>query len=585
MARRRLRPAAAGALLAVLTGLGGCAAIPTTGPVVAGPPVQRDAGSALRFQPAAPADGAGPESIVRGFLLASSGVEEDHAVARSYLSAGRAQRWRPGIGTVVFSNGSASVAVAQGGRPLADDEPADPAAGEVVATLSVQVEATIDGSGRYTAQPPGTRQEIDLTLRQVDGQWRIDEVPDQLVIDQAGFDLSFSPYRLYFADPTGSFLVPETRWFPERRSVATTLATELIEGPSPWLAQAVHSGFPPGVGLTPPLAVPIEDGRASVDLTDQALSARAADRAVMYAQLQATLLQAPAVTSVRITVGSGELALPGSSPPLVRDPVVDQVPVLVLDGTLVHMAGGAVAPAPQLPPLHDLGISHPAKGSAAYAALAHQRSQLLYLLPGAGPELLLTGADLTPPSIDPRNWTWSTNADCGGVVTAARPGAVAEVDAGWLAGRRIVSLRISRDGTRALVASTDADGRAFVDLAGVHRDDAGRPLALQRAGEQSLIPALTSVLSAVWTSEAGIAVLGRSAQDDRPRVYLADPLGPTVRIEATVPTAAAVVSLAAGPGERSLLLGAADGTLWKRAGAQWVEVVDVRGVRDPAFAG
>lgn len=582
------RPALLAALLAGCVVLAGCAAIPTTGPVRAGPPAERDADGGLRFQPVSPARGAPPAAVVRGFLLAASGVEDDHAFARAYLAPRPGEAWRPGAGTTVVADGSAELTLTQGGAALADDARPDPAAGPVTATMAFTVLATVDGNGRLQPAAPGTRQEVTYTLGVVDGEWRITGLPDGLLLDRAGFDLAFKPYQLYWVDPARSYLVPETRWFGVRRAVVTTLVTELLRGPSPWLAPAVTTGFPTATTLTRPPAVPVVDGEAQVDLTRTALRASSEERALMQAQLQATLQPVASVSTVRMTVEDGELVLPDTVPPLVRDPGVDAAAVAVAGGTLVHVAEAGVAPVEDLPDLSGLDVGDPARGATSYALLAGAGTRLLHVVPGtpAGPEPLLTGDALTAPSVDPLGWIWSTPAASGPRVMAVRPGAgVAEVDAPWLDGRRITALRVARDGARLLVASSGADGADRVDLAGVQRDGEGRPVALTRSSATSLVPALTSVADLAWTGEASAALLGRRPDDARNRVFLVEPLGTLPVAAADVPDDASLVALTAGTGERSVTVATDAGTLWQRAGAQWVQVPAEVPVSDPEFAG
>jgi hypothetical protein len=172
------------------------------------------------------------------------------------------------------------------------------------------------------------------------------------------------------------------------------------------------------------------------------------------------------------------------------------------------------------------------------------------------------------------------------VVTAARPGGErAEIEAPWLAGRRIASLRVSHDGARVLVVSTGADAVAQVDLAGVQRLADGRPVSLTRAFDTSVLPSLMEVREAVWTGESGIAVLGRRAVESEAFVHLSRPPGMIETLESPVPAEAETIDVAASPGDDSVLVGTADGHLWQRAGARWVEVPLEQPVRDPAFAG
>jgi hypothetical protein len=359
------RRSAAAVLAVLLVLLAGCASIPTSGPVVAGPAGGREADPGLRFQPARPADGASARSIVRGFLLAASGVDDDHQVARSFLSPARQASWRPTTRTRVYLDDTMSLTLWQDGRELAADTDADPAGGPVTARLTATFAGVVDDRGRYAAQQPGTVADVDFVVGHVDGQWRIDALENQLVIDQAGFDLAYAAYALYFVDPTASFLVPETRWFPVRRSIATTLAAELVRGPSDWLAPAVRTGFPPATHLTDPAAVLVEDGEARVDLTRQALRAPPEDRALMQAQLAQTMRPVSTISTVRMTVEQGEMVLPAPRPALVHDPVVDPQPVLVAGGRLARLRAGEPVPVEGLPPLEGLGISHPGAGAAA----------------------------------------------------------------------------------------------------------------------------------------------------------------------------------------------------------------------------
>lgn len=590
--RRRPLGARVGTLVRVLVvglvgglALAGCAAIPTSGPVSTGAPVPPPE-RGLRFQPVSPPDGAAPLDVVRGFLLAASGVEDDHAFARAYLVPQAARSWRPGAGITVMVDGSAQATLEQGGAVLAED--ARPAPDEpVTATVSYEVAARVDANGRLTVAAPGTQDEVGYRLEQTSGQWRIADLPDGLVVDEAGFDLAFTPHQLYWVDATGGYLVPETRWFAERRAIATSIVTELLRGPSPWLAPAVSTGFPPGTALTRPPAVPVVGGEARVDLTRAALDAGSQERALMQAQLQATLRPVPAVATVRVTVEGGEFVLPDSLPALVRDPGAESVAVAASPDGLVEARGGTVRPVEDLPVTEGLTLTDPARSTAAYAALDADRTRLLYLVPGtAEPEELLTGTDLLAPSIDPHGWVWTTPRVSTGLLPVARPGGeVVEVSAPWLSGRRVSSLRVARDGARVLLATVDPSGAHRVELASVERTGDGRPLSLTRASGASLDPTLVAVSEVAWTGEASAAVLGRRAGEDADRVYLADPLGAPTEPLVPLPEDVPVVSLAAGSTPRAVVIGSADGRLWQRAGAQWVPVPADVPLSDPAFAG
>lgn len=574
------------ALLAAVLALTGCAAIPTEGPVVQGVTGADNGGGGFGVLPVGPDAGETPEGIVRGFLLAAAGVENDFAVARQFLAAPGATSWQPNTSTVVYGGATPAVTMldaAGAAVPEGADTPAD----QLTARIVVPVVATIDTNGGYTPAPEGTEKQVDFAMKKVSGQWRISRLDDQVLIADSDFALVYEGYELYFLDPTLSFLVPETRWFPDRTSTATSLVTQLLRGPSPWLAPGVTTAFPTGTGLDLE-SVPIEAGVARVDLTAPARQGSSpADRALMQAQLEATLGPVPTVTSVEMRVDGSPIALPQQPAGVLQDVPVDESPVLVADGTLVRLRVGELVGVEGLPPLGDLVISHPGMslGEVTYAVLAAQRSQLLHLVPGSEqvPEPLVRGADLTAPSFDRLGWIWSTPAVSTGVVTAALPdGTVAQVEAAWLAGRRVTSLRIARDGTRAAVASTDASGRGHVDVASVVRTPLGVPERLEQRGPDTVGSALVAAEEVAWVDEVTIAALGRRAGDEQPRVHLLRLGGPAEPPLATTPDG---VTLAAARGPRTIVVGTSEGELLVQAGAVWVPQPGAAGARQPAFAG
>ena len=54
------------------------------------------------FFPAAPREGAGPESVIEDFYRAGSGYEDDYAVARQYLTQASSVTWKPDQRALVF---------------------------------------------------------------------------------------------------------------------------------------------------------------------------------------------------------------------------------------------------------------------------------------------------------------------------------------------------------------------------------------------------------------------------------------------------------------------------------------------------
>lgn len=575
-----------------------CASIPTAGPVTQGREVNEPR---LRYFATGPGAGDEPEEIVAGFLRAAAAAEDNHAVARSFLAGDRRQDWRPNGRVLVHAVGDA-VRVRTSPMPATDDSPGQDSASAVQVDLSVELAAVLDDAGRYQGAAPAETVELQLTLEQVQGQWRITALEDGLLLPAADFARFYEPIALYYSDPARSVLVPDVRWFSERDLATATAATEaLLAGPSTWLADAVITGAPAGTRLALD-SVRVNDRMASVELSNQALLAGPADRQLLRVQLQQTLQQVDDVDVVRVTVEGVDYApsdrsAPGGRLQLARNPGVPSSPVLLESDRLVRLRGTRIEPVEQVPAFSGRQPSSPALAldESRYALLVDEGSRLLsgrLDQSSAEPVQLLAGVDLTPPSIDRAGWVWSTPAAGTGVVTAAHPPAtppeidggeprlrVAEVQAPGLAGRRIRSLRISRDGARALVVSS-GDGQERLEVAGVVRDSAGRPSRLTEL--LPLAPGMTDMTSAAWVDESTVVVLGRR-QGGAVRPFVVTVVGPATAT-AEVDGASTVT---AANGVRAIYVGTSDGRLIARSGGGWVEVAtDVEGpLLDPAYPG
>jgi len=60
----------------------------------------------IRVQPDGPTTGATPDQIVRGFIRAGAGAgfDDDHAIARSFLTLNVKDDWQPDSGVEVYSD-------------------------------------------------------------------------------------------------------------------------------------------------------------------------------------------------------------------------------------------------------------------------------------------------------------------------------------------------------------------------------------------------------------------------------------------------------------------------------------------------
>ena len=492
--RDRRRPARLVAALALgVLLLAGCASIPDSGPVEQGDAVADQAPGDVVYTPIGPVADSSQERILRDFIGAGTGPQDNYAVAREFLAEGFADDWDP----------RASVTVRPGGGSTtrsSDDRL------EYAFTAS----ATVDVGGHYVPTTSTVPTTLSYSFVQEDGQWRISDAPDGTVLSPATFQSIFRAHAVYFYDPTFTWLVPDERWFLARSSTSTRIASALLAGPSTWLQGAVVSAFPEGTQLSL-TAITVVDGTARVDLTSDALGASGAARARMQAQLLASFSTLATVSAVELSVESASLEVPdlGSAAPL-RDPTVDARPLLVAGGVLAYASGSSTSPVPGLaatvaglaPTSVELARD---QGSAAVGTA---RGSLVVRADGG--QVLVDGrSGLASPTLDDAGWLWSVPVDDPRDVQAFAPDGTAHRVASTLpADAEVVSFRVSRDGTRAL-ALLDDDGSARLVVVALLRDSAKVPTALGPPLE--LVAPPGRPLDATWADQLTVASLSDSA--------------------------------------------------------------------------
>ncbi|RRJ88313.1 hypothetical protein EG850_02400 [Gulosibacter macacae] len=316
----------AAALLAftVTLALAACAAIPTSGPVEAGRSPEEDRQQGIFYYPAGPLDGASQEEIVQGFLDAGTGTQNDFATAREYLAPQLASTWEP-TGRVYVTDGQAAMRSAENST----------------VSVSVQVSARIDESGNYRESRPTVVETVDFRLEQINGQWRIVEAPDGIVLPRQPFTDLFKSRYLYFFGTHMRYLTPDLRWYLNDADASTAATLGLLDGPSLWLAQgdAVRSAFPPGVELLQPVRV--EGGIAIVDFNEQLSTATPDNLKLIRLQLEKTLLPIVDATTVEVRINGAKLdiALPQAGV-IVETADVNSSPLVYQDQRMGYLSGG-----------------------------------------------------------------------------------------------------------------------------------------------------------------------------------------------------------------------------------------------------
>lgn len=279
-----------------------CAAIPTTGPVVPGDGGDSTGdpyGSYVRLLPAGPQPGVAPEGLVSGFLKDMGSFEDNHEAARSYMVGDLADEWSPDGSVRVFEDLDTV------------DLDAHVSADELTAEVRMRssLVARIDEDGKYI--PEETDELFDVTFdlaradEDPDGEWRIQNMPDELILSQLDVERTHHPFNLYYPNQEGTALVPDPVYLPvSPDQLGERLLRRLVSGPTDWLEPAVNSAFPSDA--TPTLEVDSEEAVISVTGAEQP------DEYQMGAQIAWTLRQLPEIQEFTLTVNGSEVDFPGA---------------------------------------------------------------------------------------------------------------------------------------------------------------------------------------------------------------------------------------------------------------------------------
>lgn len=564
---RRLRKLAAALAVSGLVG-SGCASIPSSGPVhQVEAPITASPEETAGPTVAGPQEDMTPEEVVQGFLAAGQGQDNDYEVARQFLTEDTASSWRPYARTIVFSG---AAGIQQG---LEEDQ----------VRVSVDARAQIDDDGIMQRQEAGSSETLDVELTQVDGQWRISEVPDGVLIPASNLDDLYRPHNVYFLAPDGESVVPDPRWFPDRSGVSTQLVRALLNGPAPYLEGAVSTSFPSDTELQG-ASVPVQDGTATVSLDVPNNSALdVATNREMYSQLTLTLLALDNVDRVDLLAGGGQIDLGSGNQPLSEAPTEVPTRQIGLSGEqLVFQQGGQSSPVEGVSEsLVGQNASHPAMNTDTnqFAALTEDATAMVTFSTGdSQPTERVTGSGLSAPSVDPQGWAW-TGTDDGRVQAAELAQEDDEpvtVQADWLAGRQVSSLKVSRTGNRALMVVTDGD-TAQVVISGIRRDEDGTPRSLNQPFVADAGEGVAMMGSAQWISESQFVASAITDRGTAPRLY--DVSG---RYRDLPFVEDGVSNLAGGNGDAEIFI-ESDGQLQVLTGESWV--VQSESVTSTAFAG
>ncbi|OII13288.1 GerMN domain-containing protein [Curtobacterium sp. MCBA15_008] len=545
--RTRFRHLIAVALAAAtVVAVSACAAIPTDGPVRSGQTIKDESVSGLDYRPFKPVAGSDQTAILRGFIAAGTGAQDDYAVARQFLASGYAETWNPRRGVTIR-----------------EDNPTVERVGDRELSYTLTASATVDAAGQYTQAVRPTSTTLTFQFTREDGEWRIAYAPDGIILSPVNFDSVFQQHALYFFDPTHEFLVPDERWFLARSSTSTRIASALLAGPADWLKDAVVTSFPAGTQLSLN-AVTIDSGKALVDLSSDALSASSQERAQMRDQLRRSLASVATVSSVSITVEGAPFSVPDTTGSDAQvNPDVDARPLVERDGSVGYASPSSDKIAELGNGIGDevgrLDPSSFAISASGTAAVVGNEDGVFVVRPQSRLRVDATD-DLVPPSVDDLGFAWVAASSDTRKVTAYGLRGDPHVVSTTLPKGTMVSFQVSRDSTRALALIESGDGPSLYVMAIVRGSDRtptalGPPVRVQAASGDAV--------GAAWINDSDIASLGQTANG--PEIVRTTVGGQS----STLPKPDGRATAIAGGSAGSMLLRMSDGSVRQSTGGGW----------------
>ncbi|WP_097885264.1 LpqB family beta-propeller domain-containing protein [Streptomyces sp. st140] len=532
------------ALLGCGVVLAGCGSMPVTGDVKA-VDASQPGDSQVQVYAVAPREGAPPSEIVDGFLESMTSDDPAFATTRKYLSADARRTWQPGGTTTVLAQ-----APNRSGPLLHDEDNRATRDRETTYTLTGEKVATVDAQSSYQPlAPTDYAQTLHLVLEQVaEGkkEWRIDVVPDGLVLGQSDFKRLYRSVNKYYyatgATNGRSTLVADPVYVRNRTDPVTRMDTAtqtvrtLLAGPTNWLRPVVDSRFPTGTALRKGVTAlaPDDQNVLKVPLNQNADTAGRSACRMMAAQVLFTLrdLTSARVERVELEGGEGRLcALDADDAPEFsadRGSEGDDSQYFINDKGQVERVFGATGdtgtPEPVTGPLGAGTVPMGSVGVARdeeRAAAVSSSGQHLYVssleTEGELAEPLVTsGAKkaedrLSPPSWDGRGDLWVADRDPAGprlLRLAGGTGEPQEVRVPGLDGARIEELRMSADGVRIALLLTK-DGRTTLNIGRVERRGSSVAPEISVEDLRQAAPQLADVSAISWSGRSRLVVVGK----------------------------------------------------------------------------
>ncbi|MFS3129026.1 LpqB family beta-propeller domain-containing protein [Nocardioides sp. Bht2] len=432
-----------------------CVSLPTEGGVrVTEQNTQATPEAGFPYNPRPPQPGETPAEIVRHFLDAMTANPISTAVARQFLSAPAREGWRPNDAMITY----ADLTTPLGGSTV---------------EVNLLGAHRLDSRGAWQGKLNEEQSRLDFSMVLEDGEWRINTLPNAMIVTDSWFADRYTQASLFFFDPTGTILVPEPVFVPRGDQLATALVSGLLRGPVAPRSDVSQSFIPRELQVEFSIPVP-QDGLAEVALTGDVPNFDNDTLELMTAQIAWTLRQDPSIERFRVTLNGNPITGSGTRSdvdtsigepfdPAVRDSWL--APFALLKGRMISLNASGEQPLDgpfgrRSYGLRSMGLDLNAELVAGIAD--DGRTALLAPAEGDGePQVVLSRAsNLLKPAWDHVGALWLLDAaPSGAVVRVVVGGKVREVQVPGVTGEQVVDFVVSRDGSRlvAIVAGRGSD--------------------------------------------------------------------------------------------------------------------------------
>nr|WP_235737941.1 GerMN domain-containing protein [Nocardioides alcanivorans] len=215
------------------------------------------------------------------------------SVARQFLTEQARDAWQPDAGIITYADLVTPVGATQ-------------------VSVGLVGANRVDAGGRWQGPLDEDEAELQFELVTEGGEWRIDSLPDAMIVPDNWFQDRYVQMNLHFFDPTGRVLVPEPVYVPRGGQAATSLVRGLLRGPDSELAGVTQSFVPQGLSLDVLVPEPV-DGFAEVLLTGDVAAVDPATSELLVAQFAWTLRQVPNLTRFRLSLNGTPLGASGTA--------------------------------------------------------------------------------------------------------------------------------------------------------------------------------------------------------------------------------------------------------------------------------